>query len=53
MKGSSDYNIYFPSDIVDYDGGRYCLECHLINPFDNSLMIILGWTLERRKKDYV
>ena len=42
-----DYKIYFPSDIVDYNDGRCWLECHLINPSDNSLMIILGWELER------
>jgi len=51
-EGSSDYDIYFPSDIVDYDDGRCWLECHILNPIDNSLMIILGWDLERRKEDY-
>merc|ERR1711862_1018617 len=44
-----DYRIYFLSDIVDYNDGRCWLECHLVNPkLENNLMIILGWTLERR-----
>mmetsp|Transcript_20641 Transcript_20641/g.29943 ORF Transcript_20641/g.29943 Transcript_20641/m.29943 type:complete len:120 (-) Transcript_20641:339-698(-) len=46
-----DYTISFPNDPVDYDDGMCWLECRLRDAQDDELLVVMGWTLQKREED--
>lgn len=47
---SEEYDVSFPSDIVDHDDGFCFLECQLRSANDKSLLVATGWQLKRSKR---
>ena len=42
-----NYEVTFPSDVVDFNDGTCWLECRLLDSKTGSLMVIMGWQLKR------
>lgn len=42
-----DYELLFPSDIVDYYDGTCWVESRLVSSTNGSLLAVIGWELER------
>lgn len=45
------YDVTFPSDVVDFEDGACWLECRLWDESDGSLLVVMGWQLQRRIED--
>eukprot|EP00980_Cylindrotheca_fusiformis_P013089 scaffold3281_cov129-Cylindrotheca_fusiformis.AAC.8 len=47
----NDYLLNFPSDPLDYEDGTCWIECRIRSAENDKLLVVTGWSLERRKTD--
>mmetsp|Transcript_21416 Transcript_21416/g.43252 ORF Transcript_21416/g.43252 Transcript_21416/m.43252 type:complete len:289 (-) Transcript_21416:130-996(-) len=48
---AEDFEITFPTDVVDFNDGKCWLECQLRERQSDELLVVIGWQLKRRKGD--
>ena len=48
-KAEDYYTIEFPYDTLDYYDGTAWLECRLRNKETDTLLVVLGWSMQKRE----
>lgn len=48
---AEEYTVSFPTDALDYDDGTCWVECRLRGAENDTLLVVMGWSLRRRDSD--
>lgn len=48
---ADEYTVSFPTEALDYDDGTCWVECRLRRADDDTLLVVMGWSLQKRESD--